>query len=162
FSTSWPQIEARPPVGFRSVVRMRTIVVFPAPLWPSRPSTVPAGISKSTPSSAVRSPNRRLTFSARTAQIIAPTQPLSPHKVNSVESLRERKKAATRVAIADAAAQLFAEFGYDNVSVERVAREAGVSKQTVFNYFPSKELLVFDRADEVRTIMVAALRDRGP
>jgi AcrR family transcriptional regulator len=79
-----------------------------------------------------------------------------------VESLRERKKAATRVAIADAAMQLFERFGYDHVSVERVAREAGVSKQTVFNYFPTKELLVFDRADEVREGMVSAVRDRAP
>jgi AcrR family transcriptional regulator len=56
--------------------------------------------------------------------------------------------------------QLFERFGYDQVSVERVAREAGVSKQTVFNYFPTKELLVFDRADEVREAMVSAVRDR--
>ena len=79
-----------------------------------------------------------------------------------MESLRERKKAATRTAIADTAMQLFERFGYDQVSVERVAREAGVSKQTVFNYFPTKELLVFDRADEVREAMVSAVRDRPP
>ena len=77
-----------------------------------------------------------------------------------MESLRERKKAATRTAIADAAAQLFAAHGYDNVSVERVAREAGVSRQTVFNYFGSKEELLFDRADELREAMVSAVRDR--
>jgi AcrR family transcriptional regulator len=87
---------------------------------------------------------------------------LSGYKVKRVESLRERKKAATRTVIADTAMQLFERFGYDHVSVERVAREAGVSKQTVFNYFPTKELLVFDRADEVREAMVAAVRDRPP
>ena len=79
-----------------------------------------------------------------------------------MESLRARKKAATRTAIADTAMQLFERLGYDQVSVERVAREAGVSKQTVFNYFPTKELLVFDRADEVREAMVSAVRDRPP
>ncbi len=76
-------------------------------------------------------------------------------------SLRARKKAATRTAIADAAGRLFGEHGFDHVSVESVARAAGVSKQTVFNYFPTKEDLVFDRAQEVQAIMVAALRERG-
>src|SRR5688500_12282427 len=40
------------------VVRMRTVVVLPAPLGPSRPSTVPAGTSRFTPSTATMSPNR--------------------------------------------------------------------------------------------------------
>ena len=40
-TTSWPPTSARPVVGASSVVRMRTAVVLPAPLWPSRPSTVP-------------------------------------------------------------------------------------------------------------------------
>ena len=78
-----------------------------------------------------------------------------------MESLRERKKAATRMAIADAAGQLFGVRGFSHVSVEEVARAAGVSKQTVFNYFPTKEDLVFDRAQEVHEILVATLRDRG-
>jgi len=49
--------------------------------------------------------------------------------------LRERKKARTRRAIADAAARLFAERGYERVAVSDVAREAEVSEQTVYNYF---------------------------
>src|ERR1700761_1276987 len=77
-------------------------------------------------------------------------------------SLRERKKAATRMAIADAASQLFETHGFANVSVDAVAHAAGVSRQTVFNYFPTKEDLVFDRADEIRELMVGALRSRGP
>jgi AcrR family transcriptional regulator len=76
-------------------------------------------------------------------------------------SLRQRKKAATRTAIADAASRLFEAHGFDNVSIEVVARTAGVSRQTVFNYFHTKEDLVFDRADEVRERMVAAVRGRG-
>ena len=58
--------------------------------------------------------------------------------------LRERKKARTRRAIADAAARLFAEQGYEQVAVSDVAREADVSEQTVYNYFPTKEQLVID------------------
>jgi AcrR family transcriptional regulator len=78
------------------------------------------------------------------------------------ESLRERKKRQTRTAIADAASRLFAERGFDAVTVDEVARTAGVSKQTVFNHFPAKEDLVFDRAAEVQALMVSAVRDRPP
>jgi AcrR family transcriptional regulator len=77
-------------------------------------------------------------------------------------SLRERQKRARRTAIADAAMGLFVERGFHDVTVDEVARAAGVSKQTVFNYFPVKEELVFDRADEIREAMVAAIRDRPP
>src|ERR1700748_92612 len=58
--------------------------------------------------------------------------------------LRERKKAHTRRLIADAAARLFAERGYEQVAVSDVAREADVSEQTVYNYFQTKEQLVTD------------------
>ena len=60
------------------------------------------------------------------------------------QGLRERKKARTRQAIADAAARLFAERGYEQVTVSDVAREADVSEQTVYNYFQTKEQLVTD------------------
>jgi AcrR family transcriptional regulator len=58
--------------------------------------------------------------------------------------LRARKKAHTRRVIADAAARLFAERGYEQVAVGDVAREAEVSEQTVYNYFQTKEQLVTD------------------
>ena len=58
--------------------------------------------------------------------------------------LRERKKARTRRVIADAAARLFAERGYEQVAVSDVARGAEVSEQTVYNYFQTKEQLVTD------------------
>jgi AcrR family transcriptional regulator len=77
-------------------------------------------------------------------------------------TLRERKKAETRTRIADVATGLFARRGFDRVTVEEIARVAGVAKQTVFNYFPQKEDLVFDRADEIEAAMVAALAGRGP
>src|SRR6201988_359457 len=56
--------------------------------------------------------------------------------------LRERKKGHARRRIADAAARLFAERGYEQVAVSDVAREAEVSEQTVYNYFQTKEQLV--------------------
>src|SRR6266567_1038113 len=61
--------------------------------------------------------------------------------------LRERKKARTRQLIADTAARMFAERGYEQVAVSDVAREAEVAEQTVYNYFPTKEQLVIDRGE---------------
>ena len=60
-----------------------------------------------------------------------------------MEGLRERKKRQTREAIAAAAMELFRLRGYDAVTVADVARAADVSEKTVFNYFPTKEDLVF-------------------
>jgi AcrR family transcriptional regulator len=74
--------------------------------------------------------------------------------------LRERKKQQTRQAIAEAAKRLFLERGFDQVSVAEVARAADVSEQTVFNYFPTKEDLVFERMDTFENELLAAVQDR--
>lgn len=75
---------------------------------------------------------------------------------------RERKKAATRKAISDAATLLFLERGFDNVSIREIADQADVSPTTVFAHFPQKEALVFDEDDEQRAELVAAVRSRPP
>ena len=74
--------------------------------------------------------------------------------------LRERKKQQTRDAIAAAAMRLFAERGFDAVSVAEVARAADVSVATVFNYFPTKEDLVYDRMEAFEEALLAAVRER--
>jgi len=74
--------------------------------------------------------------------------------------LRERKKRLTRQQIADAAARLFAERSYEQVSVIDVARAALVSEQTVYNYFPTKGHLVLELDDDLRERLRALVRTR--
>jgi len=76
--------------------------------------------------------------------------------------LRERKKLRTRRLIADTAARLFAERGYEHVTVSDVAREAEVSEQTVYNYFQSKEELVTDLDQQVQDRLCRLIRARLP
>ncbi|MFH8500654.1 TetR/AcrR family transcriptional regulator [Streptomyces coeruleorubidus] len=74
---------------------------------------------------------------------------------------RERKKAQTRKALADAARRLFIERGFDNVGVRDIAAEADVALTTLFKHFPSKEALVFDEDEGMEAALVAAVRDRA-
>jgi AcrR family transcriptional regulator len=74
--------------------------------------------------------------------------------------LRELKKARTRRLIADTAARLFAERGYEHVAVTDVAREAEVAEQTVYNYFPAKEQLVTDREQQIQDRLCDLIRSR--
>jgi AcrR family transcriptional regulator len=76
------------------------------------------------------------------------------------QGLRERKKQATRRMIADIATGLFVVRGFDAVTVAEIAEAAGVSKMTVFNYFPRKEDLYLDRHLDRLRELEAVVRDR--
>src|SRR5204862_4209327 len=78
----------------------------------------------------------------------------------TTEGLRERKKRQTRETIAHAAMALFAEHGFDAVTVADVARAADVSDKTVFNYFAAKEDLVLHGGEERRAALIEAIRSR--
>ena len=84
--------------------------------------------------------------------------------MNTVESprsgLRERKKEQTRQLIAETARRLFSERGFDRVTVAEVARAAEVSEQTVFNYFPTKEDLVYWRLQSFEDELLRTIRER--
>jgi AcrR family transcriptional regulator len=76
--------------------------------------------------------------------------------------LREVKKEQTRRHIAEVAGRLFAERGFDRVTVAEVAREAQVAEATVFNYFPAKEDLFYSRFESFERGLLDAVRDRAP
>jgi AcrR family transcriptional regulator len=73
---------------------------------------------------------------------------------------RELKRQETRARIVDAATDLFAERGFDAVSVMEIARRAGVVEKTVFNHFPVKEGLVFDADPPMRAALLETVRRR--
>src|SRR6185312_10139611 len=74
--------------------------------------------------------------------------------------LRERKKLETARAVRQAAIDLFLARGFDDVSVAEIAAAANVSKMTVFNYFPTKEDLLFAPMEEHAEELAAVVRDR--
>jgi len=76
--------------------------------------------------------------------------------------LRERKKEQTRRHIAENARRLFSERGFERVTIAEVAQAADVAVQTVFNYFPTKEDLVYWRLTSFEEDLLAAVRERGP
>ena len=76
--------------------------------------------------------------------------------------LRERKKKLNRQLIAETALRLFVERGFERVSVSEIARAADVSDKTVFNYFPTKEDLVYSRLESFEAQLLEAVRDRRP
>ncbi|GGW14616.1 TetR family transcriptional regulator [Streptomyces capoamus] len=65
--------------------------------------------------------------------------------------LRERKKQRMYQDVSDTAVRLFLERGFDAVSVAEVAAAAGISKPTLFRYFPAKEDLVLHRIADHET-----------
>jgi AcrR family transcriptional regulator len=88
-----------------------------------------------------------------------PPAPSPPRRTRGA-GVRERRRQETRAKIVDAAAELFAERGFDTVSVMEIAGRAGVVEKTVFNHFPVKEGLVFDADPPIRAALLDAVRRR--
>lgn len=82
--------------------------------------------------------------------------------MNTPPGLRERKKQQTRQLIAETARRLFAERGFEAVTVAEVASAAQVAEGTVFNYFPRKEDLFYSRLEAFEEELLEAIRNRNP
>lgn len=75
---------------------------------------------------------------------------------------RERKKAATRQALSEAARALFLERGFDNVTVAEIAEAADTAVSTLFAHFPGgKEALILGHGRAREEALAAAVRDRA-
>jgi AcrR family transcriptional regulator len=74
--------------------------------------------------------------------------------------LRERKKRKTRRLIINTAIELFSARGFDAVTLEDIAAVCDVSRGTVFNYFPYKELMILEFMDAYMSERLTAIRSR--
>jgi AcrR family transcriptional regulator len=76
--------------------------------------------------------------------------------------LRELQRQRVHEAISSTAISLFLERGFDEVPVTEIAAAAGVSKPTLFKYFPTKEDLVLHRIADHQGEAARVVRGRGP
>jgi AcrR family transcriptional regulator len=72
--------------------------------------------------------------------------------------INEHEKAQTRRRILEAAVEVITEKGFKSASMREIAQRAGVGDATIYNYFPSKEKLVFGYCEEVQQRVMTTLR----
>jgi AcrR family transcriptional regulator len=77
-----------------------------------------------------------------------------------VAETRAQQKIAVSMALRFAAVRLMAERGYEGTTTDDIARAAGVSPRTFFNYFPSKESVILMPEDMLSDLVGSALRAR--
>lgn len=76
------------------------------------------------------------------------------------ETLAERTRRAVSNELVDAAQALFAEKGYEQVTIDEIAEATGISRRSFFRYFASKDELVLGRFDQQGEQYVDALNAR--
>lgn len=75
--------------------------------------------------------------------------------------LREQKKKKTKAAILESAMLLFSRQGYENTSVNQMARAAGVGKGTIYSYFQSKSEIFLAFCEEQLTFVYEELAEKS-
>jgi AcrR family transcriptional regulator len=70
------------------------------------------------------------------------------------------KRDAVRADLARVAIDLFTRHSFESVTVEDIARAAGISARTFFRYFPSKDDIVLDLVVRLQDRLIAAFADR--
>ena len=63
--------------------------------------------------------------------------------MGKIQSKRELNKTQKRASLMDSAEKLFVQNGFENTSIDEVAKEAGLTKRTLYQYFESKEDLFY-------------------
>jgi AcrR family transcriptional regulator len=77
--------------------------------------------------------------------------------VGATRLSQQERRASTRAALVEAAAALFAEHGYDAVSVDAVAEAAGRTSGAVYDHFASKQGLLLAVLDDGAHALVSLL-----
>ncbi|GAK31148.1 putative transcriptional regulator [Weissella oryzae SG25] len=75
---------------------------------------------------------------------------------------REEKKALKRQEIYDTAMTMFLARGFENVTTQEIADAVDIAKKTLFQYFPSKEDIVFDDEDELLMQIIGVVKGANP
>ncbi|MBX4862585.1 TetR family transcriptional regulator [Rhizobium bangladeshense] len=81
-------------------------------------------------------------------------------RTETTEGRRERKRRETRERIEQAAMSLFLQRGFEATTIEDITEAADVSKRSFFDYFPSKEEVVFAWQDAFADRLMAAIAAR--
>ncbi|MDA4088720.1 TetR family transcriptional regulator [Mycolicibacterium hassiacum DSM 44199] len=76
------------------------------------------------------------------------------------ESMTDRRRRLMRDELGRVAMRLFAERGFDQVTVDDIAAAAGTSPRTFFRYFPTKDDVVLDYERRLQRRLLAAVRNR--
>ncbi|HDR14766.1 MAG TPA: TetR/AcrR family transcriptional regulator [Desulfobacteraceae bacterium] len=74
---------------------------------------------------------------------------------------REARKMQTRAAILDAALHLFGRQGYENTSIDQLARAAGIGKGTIYSYFKSKSEIFLGFCEEQLSYVYGELTEKS-
>ena len=86
-------------------------------------------------------------MAAKTVRTVSLYARLAPVSAANSAPLASRRREASRVAILDAALALCREEGYAKLSIEGIAARAGVGKQTIYRWWPSKGAVLLEALD---------------
>jgi AcrR family transcriptional regulator len=81
-------------------------------------------------------------------------------KRDTLNRLKQRERQLREDLIIDAARAVFGTKPYDQVSMNEIARAAGIAKSSIYTYFPNQEALFVETAYRDTALFIADLRQR--